>query len=41
MKNRHRWTFGGLCPQTVAERQDEAGAWSMQTQCLIASEADS
>src|SRR5579871_3724176 len=35
VKNRQRWTFGGLCPREVAEVQESAGASSLQTQCLV------
>jgi hydrogenase maturation protease len=35
VKNRQRWTFGGLFPQAYSLHQDGADAWSMQTQCLV------
>jgi hydrogenase maturation protease len=33
VKNRQRWTFGGLFPEAFCRRQDDA--WSNQTQCLV------
>src|SRR3954453_21569620 len=33
VKNRQRWTFGGLCPQSYSAAQGDA--WSMQTECLL------
>lgn len=35
VKNRHRWTFGGLYPQAYSEGQRGSDAWSMQTECLV------
>lgn len=35
IKNRTRWTFGGLCPQAHSLAQNGAEPWSMQTQCLL------
>ena len=35
VKNRQRWTFGGLYPRSWSESQEGADAWTMQTQCLI------
>ena len=34
VKNRQRWTFGGIYPQAYSEAQAGADPWSMQTQCL-------
>jgi hypothetical protein len=33
VKNRQRWTFGGLAPRAAC--QAEGDAWTMQTQCLV------
>ncbi|CAA9521779.1 MAG: Uncharacterized protein MSMEG_2715 [uncultured Solirubrobacterales bacterium] len=34
MKNRHRWTFGGVYPRAHSEgREDDP--WTMQTECLL------
>ena len=33
VKNRQRWTFGGIYPQAYSEAQAGADPWSMQTQC--------
>jgi hydrogenase maturation protease len=35
VKNRQRWTFGGLYPQAYSEAQEGTDAWTMQTQCLV------
>jgi len=40
VKNRHRWTFGGLYPRSYSEAHDGADAWSMQTECLVAGTGD-
>jgi len=34
MKNRHRWTFGGVYPRAHSEGRDD-DPWLMQTQCLL------
>ncbi len=34
VKNRQRWTFGGIYPQVYSEAQAGTDPWSMQTQCL-------
>jgi hypothetical protein len=34
LKNRQRWTFGGLYPRAFSEEQG-SDAWSMQTECLV------
>jgi hydrogenase maturation protease len=35
VKNRHRWTFGGLYPRSYAEAQGAGDGWAMQTECLV------
>ncbi len=35
VKNRQRWTFGGLHPPQWSEAHGGLDAWSMQTQCLV------
>jgi len=35
VKNRQRWTFGGVYPQAYSLAQRGNDAWSQQTQCLI------
>ncbi len=35
LKNRQRWTFGGLFPQTWSQTQSTGDAWSNQTECLL------
>jgi hypothetical protein len=35
VKNRHRWTFGGLVPPTYSQAQAGTDACEMQTQCLV------
>lgn len=34
VKNRCRWTFGGLYPRAYSEAMEGTDAWSMQVQCL-------
>lgn len=34
IKNRQRWTFGGVFPQAYSLAQGGADPWSLQTQCL-------
>ncbi|MBV9123508.1 MAG: hypothetical protein JO112_09135 [Planctomycetes bacterium] len=36
VKNRQRWTFGGLFPQSCSLAQDGSEPWRMQTECLVA-----
>jgi hydrogenase maturation protease len=36
IKNRQRWTFGGLYPRSYCQAQRGADAWSNQTECLVA-----
>jgi hypothetical protein len=40
VKNRQRWTFGGLVPRAYSEAQAESEPWEMQTECLIVAGAD-
>lgn len=35
VKNRQRWTFGGVYPRIYSEAQAGNDAWSMQTECLV------
>lgn len=35
VKNRQRWTFGGVYPHAYSEAQGGADAWTMQTECLV------
>lgn len=35
VKNRQRWTFGGLYPEAYCRAQGGSDAWSNQTQCLV------
>ncbi len=35
VKNRQRWTFGGLYPRAYCEAQQAGDAWSMRTECLV------
>src|SRR5215831_15911370 len=35
VKNRQRWTFGGLYPRAYSEAQSGTDPWSMHTQCLV------
>ena len=35
VKNRQRWTFGGLYPRAYSEAQAGSDAWRMQTECLV------
>jgi hypothetical protein len=41
VKNRQRWTFGGLYPRAFCVAQDSGDPWSMQTECLVRGEGDS
>ena len=34
VKNRQRWTFGGLFPREYSEAQAGSDAWATQTECL-------
>ncbi|MGB7922560.1 MAG: hypothetical protein WCF57_04890 [Pyrinomonadaceae bacterium] len=35
VKNRQRWNFGALCPQSYSQAQGGTEACGMQTQCLV------
>src|ERR1700730_5675051 len=35
VKNRQRWNFGVLCPQSYSESQNGSEAWSMQSESLL------
>jgi hydrogenase maturation protease len=35
IKNRHRWTFGGLVPRSFSQATAGSDAWTMQTECAI------
>jgi hydrogenase maturation protease len=35
VKNRQRWTFGGLFPRSYSEVHEGSDAWAMQTECLV------
>lgn len=35
VKNRHRWTFGGLYPRAYSERQRGTDPWMMQVECPV------
>jgi hypothetical protein len=39
VKNRQRWTFGGLFPQAVSEAHGGSEKWFQQTQCLLIGDA--
>ncbi len=38
VKNRQRWTFGGLYPRPYSEARNGTDPWMSQTECLIESE---
>ncbi len=40
IKNRQRWTFGGLYPRNYCEAQGSGDSWSMQTECLLRGTTD-
>jgi len=40
VKNRQRWTFGGLHPRAWSEAHGGSDAWKMQTQCLVSTADD-
>ena len=40
VKNRQRWTFGGVYPQAYSVAHDGSDPWSMQTQCLVRGDAN-
>ena len=35
VKNRQRWTFGGLYPEAYSRAQAGSDAWACQTECLV------
>ncbi len=35
VKNRQRWNFGALCPQSYSLAQKGTEAWTMQTECIV------
>ena len=35
VKNRQRWTFGGLYPEAYCRAQGGTDLWSSQTECLV------
>jgi len=35
VKNRQRWTFGGIYPRAYSQAHDGSEPWTMQTQCLL------
>src|SRR5437868_7578934 len=35
VKNRQRFNFGALCPESYSVAQQGTDAWSMQTECLV------
>ncbi|MDQ2807239.1 MAG: hypothetical protein M3Z04_10070 [Chloroflexota bacterium] len=39
VKNRQRWTFGGIYPQAYSEAHGGSDAWTMQTECLVEGDA--
>jgi hypothetical protein len=40
VKNRQRWTFGGLYPRSYSQAQGTAEPYSVQTQCLVLGDPD-
>ncbi|MDB5301622.1 MAG: hypothetical protein JWO87_3285 [Phycisphaerales bacterium] len=36
VKNRQRWTFGGIYPRAFSDQQSGTDPWTMQTQCVVA-----
>src|SRR4051812_46861308 len=40
VKNRQRWTFGGVYPQAYSQDQTGSDAWNIQTECLILGHLD-
>src|SRR5205814_1753302 len=35
IKNRQRWTFGGLYPEEYCRAHRDGSTWSNQTECLV------
>jgi hypothetical protein len=40
VKNRCRWTFGGLLPRSYSDATNGTDAWTMQVQCLVQADQD-
>jgi len=40
LKNRQRWTFGGIYPKDYAQASRAGEPWFLQTQCLVQGNAD-
>jgi hypothetical protein len=40
VKNRQRWTFGGVYPRAWSEAQQGTDAWATQTECLVHGDSD-
>ena len=40
VKNRVRWTFGGVHPRAYSEEHGAGEAWQMQTECLVLPELE-
>ncbi|BCL79355.1 hypothetical protein ccbrp13_18200 [Ktedonobacteria bacterium brp13] len=40
IKNRTRWTFGGVYPRAYSEANGEIEPWTMRTECLLEGEAE-
>src|SRR5262245_49839985 len=36
LKNRQRWTYGGVYPRAYSEASGGTDAWQMRTECLVA-----
>jgi hydrogenase maturation protease len=36
VKNRQRWSFGGIYPKSWSDAQEGTDAWTMQTEVLVA-----
>ncbi len=41
VKNRQRWTFGGLYPKSYCDNHGETEPWFAQTECLVEESGDS
>src|SRR5690349_7108215 len=41
VKNRQRWTFGGIYPRAYSEAQAGSDAWTTQAEVLVAGQPDS
>ncbi len=40
LKNRTRWTFGGVYPREYSEANGDIEPWTMRTECLVEGQAD-